>query len=180
MCELVRAFLSRGVPVTAEGVLEIGAEPFGFLRWPELNFLAGPEDLYVPAPVVRQFGLRAGQRIAGTVRLARDKEKFMAIDQVTAIEGMSADRWTAPKHFDQLTPMFPTERIILENLAGGSPPTVRAIDLIATLGRGQRGLILAPPRTGKTILLKHIAQAIRRTARRFTSSCCSWTSGRRR
>ncbi len=85
----------------------------------------------------------------------------MALDQVTAIEGIPADRWTAPKHFDALTPMFPSERIILESLAGGSPPTVRAIDLIATLGRGQRGLILAPPRTGKTILLKHIAKAIR-------------------
>ncbi len=161
VCEVVRAFLIRGVPVTAEGIVEIGNEPFGFVRWPEFNFAPGAEDLYVPAALVRQFGLRAGQRVAGTVRLPRDKEKFMALDRVSAIEGIPIDRWTVPTHFDQLTPMFPTERIILENLAGGSPPTVRAIDLLATLGRGQRGLILAPPRTGKTILLKHIAQAIR-------------------
>ena len=161
VCELVRAFLARGVPVTAAGVLEMGADPFGFLRWADENFAPCPEDLYVPATVVRQFGLRAGHRVTGTVRAPRDKEKFMALDHVTAVEGIPADRWTAPKHFDQLTPMFPNERIILENLAGGSPATVRAIDLIATLGRGQRGLILAPPRTGKTILLKHIARAIR-------------------
>ena len=161
VCELVRAFLMRGVPVTASGVLEMGTDPSGFLRWPEFNFLPCPEDLYVPAPVVRQFGLRAGHRVTGTVRLPREKEKFMALDHVTAVEGIPADRWTVPRHFDQLTPMFPNERIILENLSGGSPPTVRAIDLIATLGRGQRGLILAPPRTGKTILLKHIARAIR-------------------
>ncbi len=158
--ELVRAFLARGVLVTAEGFLEIGAEPFGFVRWPEFNFLPCPEDLYVPAPLVRQYGLRAGQRLAGTLRPARDKEKYTAIDRLTAIEGIPADQWTAPKHFDQLTPMFPSTRIILESTAYASP-TVRAIDLIATLGRGQRGLILAPPRVGKTVMLKHIARAIR-------------------
>ena len=160
VCELVRAFLARGVEVTAEGLLELGAEPFGFVRWPEFNFLPCPEDLYVPAPLVKQYGLRAGQRLTGTLRPARDKEKYTALDRLTTIEGIAADRWTAPKHFDQLTPLFPTERIILESPDYGSP-TVRAIDLIATLGRGQRGLILAPPRVGKTVMLKHIARAIR-------------------
>ncbi len=160
VCELVRALLARGVEVTAEGFLEIGTESFGFVRWPEFNFLPCPEDLYVPAPLVRQYGLRAGQRLAGTLRPARDKEKYTAIDRLTAIEGIPANQWTAPKHFDQLTPMFPSTRIILESPAYGSA-TVRAIDLIATLGRGQRGLILAPPRVGKTVMLKHIARAIR-------------------
>ena len=160
VCELVRAFLARGVEVTADGLLEIGTEAFGFVRWPEFNFLPCPEDLYVPAPLVRQYGLRAGQRLAGTLRPARDKEKYTALDRLTTIEGIPADRWTAPKHFDQLTALFPTERIILESPAYGSP-TVRAIDLVATLGRGQRGLILAPPRVGKTVMLKHIARAIR-------------------
>lgn len=158
--ELVRAFLARRVEVTAEGFLEIGTEPFGFVRWPEFNFLPCPEDLYVPAPLVRQYGLRAGQRLAGTLRPARDKEKYPALERLTTIEGIPAERWIAPKHFDQLTPLFPTERIILESPAYGSA-TVRAIDLIATLGRGQRGLILAPPRVGKTVMLKHIARAIR-------------------
>ena len=158
--ELVRAFLARGTEMTAEGFLELGTEPFGFVRWPEFNFLPCPEDLYVPAPLVRQYGLRAGQRLTATLRPARDKEKYTAVDRLTAIEGIPTAQWTAPKHFDLLTPLFPSQRIILESPAYGSP-TVRAIDLIATLGRGQRGLILAPPRVGKTVMLKHIARAIR-------------------
>jgi transcription termination factor Rho len=160
VCELVRASLARQIPVTAEGVLEMGTEPFGFLRWPDFNFLHCPEDLYVPAALVRQHGLRGGHRVSGTLRPARDKEKFTAIDRVSAIEGIPVERWTAPKHFDLLTPQFPTQRIILES-PGWNTPSVRTIDLIATLGRGQRGLILAPPRAGKTVLLKHIAKAIR-------------------
>ncbi len=160
VCELVRAYLARGVRVTAEGVLELGADPFGFVRWPAYNFLPCPEDLYVPAALVRQFGLRTGQRIAGILRPARDKEKYTALDRLTAIEGLAPDQWTAPKHFDQLTPTFPDKRIILE-CADYTTPTTRAIDLIATLGRGQRGLILAPPRVGKTVMLKHIARAVR-------------------
>jgi transcription termination factor Rho len=160
VCDIVRAWLARGVPVAADGVLEFGADSFALLRSIELSFVPSPADIYVPPALIRQFGLRAGNRIAGSLRPARDKEKFTALDQITAIEGIPAAQWTAPKAFDSLTPLFPTERIILE-----SPrypvPTVRAIDLISTLGRGQRGLILAPPRTGKTILLKHIAKAIR-------------------
>ena len=138
----------------------MGTDPFGFLRWPDCNFLPCPEDLYVPAPLIRQHGLAAGHRVRGTVRAGRDKEKYMALDQVTAVEGIPVERWTAPKPFDSLTPLFPSERIILESQYYHTP-TVRAVDLVSTLGRGQRGLILAPPRTGKTVLLKHIAKAIR-------------------
>ncbi len=160
VCEIVRAALARGVPVEAEGILEMGNDPFGFLRWPSCNFQNCPEDLYVPAALVRQHGLAAGHRLHGTLRAGRDKEKYMALERVTAVEGIPIERWTAPKPFDALTPMFPQERIILESPAF-CPATVRAVDLVATLGRGQRGLILAPPRSGKTILLKHIAKAIR-------------------
>ncbi len=159
-CDIARAWLARGIPVSVDGILEFGADSFALLRAAEFSFVPSPADIYVPAAIVRQFGLRAGQRLCGTLRAARDKERFTALEQVTAIEGIPVAAWTAPKSFDSLTPLFPSERIILE-----SPkypvPTVRAIDLIATLGRGQRGLILAPPRTGKTILLKHIAKAIR-------------------
>lgn len=158
--ELVRAFLARGVRVTADGILELGADQFGFVRWPEFNFLPCPEDLYVPAALVRQYGLRAGQRLVGTLRPARDKEKYTALDRLTTVEDVPAAQWTAPKHFDQLTPMFPNQRIILE-CPEYTSATTRAIDLIATLGRGQRGLILAPPRVGKTVILKHIARGIR-------------------
>ena len=160
VCEILRAGIARGIPATAEGVLEMGSEPFGFLRWPSCSFQACPEDLYVPATLIRQHGLAAGHRLRGSLRAGRDKEKFMALDQVTAVEGTPVERWTPPKPFDSLTPLFPTERIILESQHYHTP-TVRAVDLIATLGRGQRGLILAPPRVGKTILLKHLAKAIR-------------------
>ena len=157
--EVARALVSRGIRVTAEGILETGDDPFGFLRWPECNFLMCPEDLYVPAALVRQHELRAGLRIRGVVRAARDKEKFMAVERVTAIEGIPIEQWMPTKNFDLLTPQFPNERIILES-PKYTEPTARAIDLVATLGKGQRGLILAPPRTGKTFLLKHIAKAI--------------------
>ncbi len=159
VCELVRTMVARGLKVTAEGVLEMGAEPFGYLRWPEFSFLPCPEDLYVPAALVRQHGLRAGHRLTGWVRPARDKEKFMAVERVTSIENIPVDQWIRTKEFDELTPQFPKERIILESTAYNEP-TARAIDLVATLGKGQRGLILAPPRTGKTVMLKHIARAI--------------------
>ncbi len=159
-CDIGRAWLARGVPVVADGVLEFGADSFALLRSIETSFVPSPADIYVPAAVIRQFGLRPGNRVAGTLRTPRDKERFTALDQVTAIEGIPVEKWTAPKAFDALTPLFPSERIILES-PRYTVPTVRAIDLVATLGRGQRGLILAPPRTGKTILLKHIAKAIR-------------------
>jgi transcription termination factor Rho len=161
--DIVRAWLARGVPVAVDGILEIGADSLALLRSAEFSFAPSPADIFVPPAIVRQFGLKPGNRVAGALRAARDKEKFTALDQVTSIEGIPVAKWAAPKAFDLLTPLFPTQRIILE-----SPhypvPTVRAVDLIATLGRGQRGLILAPPRTGKTILLKHIAKAIRKSS----------------
>ena len=160
VADIARAALVRAIPITAEGVLELGSDPFGFLRWPKYNFLPCPEDLYVPAPLVRQHGLRAGHLVTGLLRGVRDKEKYMALDRVTAVEGIPVAQWTAPKEFDALTPMFPQERILLESPAYNTP-TVRAIDLVSTLGKGQRGLILAPPRVGKTVMLKHIAKAIR-------------------
>jgi transcription termination factor Rho len=163
VADIARAGLGRAIPVTAEAVLELGTEPFGFLRWPKFNFLPCPEDLYVPAPLVRQHSLRAGHLVTGVLRGVRDKEKYMALDRVTAVEGVPIAQWVAPKDFETLTPMFPQERILLESPAY-STPTARAIDLIATLGKGQRGLILAPPRVGKTVMLKHIAKAIRASA----------------
>ena len=160
VAEICRAALARQAPVCAEGVLEMGGEPFGYLRWPAYSFQPLPEDLHVPATLIRQHGLRAGNLVRGWLRPARDQEKHVALDRVTAVEGVPMESWSAAKEFDKLTPLFPTERIILESPALGNA-TVRAIDLVSTLGRGQRGLILAPPRTGKTVMLKHIAKAIR-------------------
>lgn len=149
-----------GARLFADGILEISAENHGFLRWPRYNFRPCPEDVYVSPALMKRFFLRSGNRVAGFLRCPREKEKFMALDEITSIEGQPVGTWTELKHFDHLTPMFPNERIILENPAIHSL-SARAVDLIAPLGRGQRGLIVAPPRTGKTILLKEIAQAIR-------------------
>jgi transcription termination factor Rho len=158
--DLVRAALQCGGTVTAEGFLEQAGDSFGVLRLPELNFLPVPEDVCVPRATIDQFHLGPGQQLAGTVRLPRAREKSLVLDQVRTIEGQPAEQWSGPIEFDKLTPQFPQGRIMLENPKTNSI-SARAIDLLAPLGRGQRGLIVAPPRVGKTILLKEIAKAIR-------------------
>ncbi len=158
--DILKHHAQKGDRLLADGILELSAENYGFLRWTQYNFRPCAEDVYVSPALVKKYFLRAGNRVAGTLRVARDKEKFMALDTVISIEGRPAETWTETKHFDNLTPLFPTERIILENMARNSY-SARAMDLITPLGRGQRGLIVAPPRTGKTLLLKDIAQAIR-------------------
>jgi transcription termination factor Rho len=160
VADILRFLTERGSQVLVDGVLEMAPESHGFLRWPRFSFRPGPEDIYVPSGIVRRFGLQTGHRIAGRLRSARDREKFLALEEVHTIEGIPAETWTIPKPFDSLTATFPNQRIILENPVNRSL-IARAVDLITPLGRGQRALIVAPPRTGKTILLKEIAQAIR-------------------
>lgn len=158
--DLIRHVLSRGQQVRTSGWLEQPNEGFAVLRSPRLNFLPLPEDVGVSYQLIRQFGLRPGQALAGTIRLPRDREKGLMLDRLLSIEEQPVDEWQAPTAFDNLTPLFPDGRIMLEN---NSPDSVcvRAVDLLTPLGRGQRGLIVAPPRVGKTILLKQIAKAIR-------------------
>ena len=158
--DIIRAALAGGATVAAEGFLDQVSDSFAMLRWPKLNFLPLPEDVAVPRALIEQYHLRPGQKIAGTVRLPVQREKFLSLDKVTHIEGQPADEWTEPPHFDKLTPQFPQGRIMLENPMTNSI-CVRAVDLLTPLGRGQRGLIVAPPRVGKTIMLKEIAKAIR-------------------
>jgi transcription termination factor Rho len=158
--DLVRAALNRGATVTAEGFLDQPGDSFGILRSPGLNFLPVPEDVCVPRALIQRYKLRPGQQLAGTLRLPREREKALMLDQVTTIEGEPAEQWTEPTDFEKLTPQFPQGRIMLENPKTNSI-SARAVDLLAPLGRGQRGLIVAPPRVGKTILLKEIAKAIR-------------------
>src|SRR5213596_2337670 len=160
LLDIVRAALAGGASVTAEGFLDQVSDSFAMLRWPKLNFLPLAEDVSVPRALVEQYQLRPGQRIAGTVRLPAQREKFLSLDELIDIEGQPAGEWTQPAHFDKLTPQFPQGRIILENPKTNSI-SARAVDLLTPLGRGQRGLIVAPPRVGKTILLKEIAKAIR-------------------
>ena len=158
--DIIRAALAGGATVAAEGFLDQVSDSFAMLRWPKLNFLPLPEDVAVPHALIEQHHLRPGQKIAGTVRLPVQREKFLSLDKVTHIEGQPADEWAEPPHFDKLTPQFPQGRIMLENPMTNSI-CVRAVDLLTPLGRGQRGLIVAPPRVGKTIMLKEIAKAIR-------------------
>jgi transcription termination factor Rho len=158
--DLVRAALNLGGTVTTEGFLDEVGESFGILRSPRLNFMPVPEDACVSRALMQRYQLRPGQELAGTLRLPRDREKFLMLDQVTTIEGQSVEQWIPPTDFEKLTPQFPQGRIMLENPKTNSI-SARAVDLLAPLGRGQRGLIVAPPRVGKTILLKEIAKAIR-------------------
>jgi transcription termination factor Rho len=158
--DVVRAALTGGATVSAEGFLDQVSDSFAMLRWPNLNFLPVPEDVAVPRNLIEQYDLRPGQRVAGTVRLPVQREKFLSLDKVTKVENQPAEEWKQSTAFDKLTPQFPQGRIILEN-PNTSSVCARAVDLLTPLGRGQRGLIVAPPRVGKTILLKEIAKAIR-------------------
>src|SRR2546421_7665060 len=158
--DLIRTALGLGIPVTATGFFDQVADSFGVLRWPRLNFLAVPEDVGVSRALIQKFHLKPAQKISGTLRLPRDREKIVMLDEVLAIEGLAAAEWTEPTDFEHLTPLYPQGRILLENSKTNSI-SARAVDLLTPLGRGQRGLIVAAPRVGKTILLKEIAKAIR-------------------
>ena len=158
--DLIRHAVTHGEQVKTSGWLELPNDGPAILRSPRLNFLPLPEDVGVSHQVIRQFNLRPGQALAGTIRPPRDREKGLMLDRVLSIEGQPAEEWQAPTAFDNLTPLFPEGRIMLENDSVDSV-CVRAVDLLTPLGRGQRGLIVAPPRVGKTILLKQIAKAIR-------------------
>ncbi|MBA3607373.1 MAG: transcription termination factor Rho [Chthoniobacterales bacterium] len=160
LVDLMRHLISRGRVVRTSGFLELPNDGPAMLRSPQLNFLPLPEDIGVPHHLIRHFGLRPGQALSGTIRLPREREKSLMLDHVIAIEDQPTDQWKTPTAFDSLTPLFPEGRIMLENDSEDSA-CVRAVDLLTPLGRGQRGLIVAPPRVGKTILLKQIAKAIR-------------------
>src|SRR5690349_23205955 len=158
--DLARAALGAGLTVTAEGLIDQPGDALAFLRWPELNFLPVPEDVAVPRPMLQKFWLRPGQQVGGKIRLPRDREKTLVLDEIITVEGAPVTEWSEKTDFEKLTPQYPEGRIMLENDKTNSI-SARAVDLLAPLGRGQRGLIVAPPRVGKTILLKEIAKAIR-------------------
>ena len=153
-----RALLTSGEALTAEGTLEIVSEGHGFLRSPDWSYLAGPDDVYVSQTQVRRFGIRTGDTIRGTVRPPKHWEQFLALLHVETVNGQPPEALKDRKAFDSLTPRYPDERIRLESVSGGL--AMRVADLIAPLGKGQRGLIVAPPRAGKTILLQRMANAI--------------------
>lgn len=158
--DLVRAACTAGARVTVEGFSAQVGDSFSLLRYPRLNFLSVPTDVGISRGTAQHFRFRPGQKIFGTVRLPRDREKLLMLDEVEKIEGQPVEGWQAPTEFESLTPLYPEGRIMLENTTTESI-SARAVDLLTPLGRGQRGLIVAAPRVGKTILLKEIAKAIR-------------------
>jgi len=157
--DLARLHLTKGGVVTATGLLELNGEQ-GVLRWPIYNLKPGPEDVLVPTALLRPLGLRAGLMVRCALRLPKERERGLVAAAILEIEGVPVAQWQPPLEFDKLTPLFPNRRLFLE-AAQNPSPSARAVDLVAPLGMGQRGLIVAPPRAGKTLMLKAIAQAIR-------------------
>jgi len=153
-----RALLSRGETLIAEGTLELVPEGHGYLRQPEHSYLAGPDDVYVSSAQVKRFGIKTGDVLRGTVRPAKPWEKYLSLLQVDSVNGADPTLLSQRVPFDALKPRYPDQRIRLESKAGGL--AMRVADLIAPLGKGQRGLIVAPPRAGKTMMLHRMANAI--------------------
>ena len=142
-----------------QGVLEILPDGFGFLRAPTYNYLPGPDDIYVSPSQIRKFDMRTGDTISGQIRPPKDSERYFALLKVEAINFENPDKTKDKILFDNLTPLYPEERIRLET-PGGKDYSARVMDLMTPIGKGQRGLIVAPPRTGKTMLLQSMANSI--------------------
>jgi transcription termination factor Rho len=161
MFAVLKQLAENDVPISGDGVLEVLSDGFGFLRSPEANYLAGPDDIYVSPNQVRRFGLRTGDTVEGTIRSPRDGERYFALLKVTAINFEEPDRLRHRINFDNLTPLYPEEKIELElDDVTKKDLTTRVLDLITPLGKGQRALIVSPPRTGKTVMLQNIAHAL--------------------
>ncbi len=157
---LEQALLEKEVVLRAEGVLEILPEGYGFLRSPDYNYLYGPDDIYVSPSQIKRFDLRTGDTILGQVRPPKNGERYLALLKVEVINGLDPERTKNRPTFDNLRPRYPEERLHLEY--EGCSLAARVIDLIAPIGRGQRGLIVSPPKAGKTTILQQIANSISR------------------
>jgi transcription termination factor Rho len=144
--------------LVAEGVLEVLPDGFGFLRSPNYNYVSSAEDIYVSPAQIRRFDLKKGDHIQGTIRAPKEKEKFFALQKVDRVNDLSPDHLKDRISFDMLTPLHPQERFLMETTA--DQMSSRIVDLVAPIGKGQRGLIVAPPKSGKTVLLQNIANAI--------------------
>ncbi len=142
----------------SEGVIEVLPEGFGFLRSQSFNYLPCPEDIYVSPSQIRRFDLQTGNLITGQIRPPKEKEKFFALLKVEAVDGEEPDKAKDKTHFENLTPLFPTKRFILETAA--DELSTRVLDLVCPIGKGTRGLIVAPPRTGKTVMMQKMANAV--------------------
>ena len=157
---ILKQLSANEVTITGTGVLEVLQDGFGFLRSPEANYLPGPDDIYVSPSQVRRFGLRTGDTVEGQIRAPKDGERYFALLKVTNINFGDPQDVRHRINFDNLTPLYPEERIVMEIEDQKDDPTSRVLDLITPIGKGQRALIVAPPRTGKTVMLQNIAHSI--------------------
>ncbi len=161
MFAILKSLADSDTPISGTGVLEILQDGFGFLRAPEANYLPGPDDIYVSPSQVRRFGLRTGDTVEGQIRAPKDGERYFALLKVSKINFSDPEDVRHRINFDNLTPLYPDERLTMEI----QDPTVkdftsRVVDLISPQGKGQRALIVAPPRTGKTMMLQNVAHSI--------------------
>jgi len=161
MFAILKELAERNVEIMGAGVLEVLQDGFGFLRSPEANYLAGPDDIYVSPSQIRRFGLRTGDTVEGPIRSPKDGERYFALLKVSTINFEDPEKIKHKVHFDNLTPLYPTRALKMEI----EDPTLkdrtgRVIDIVSPQGMGQRALITAPPRTGKTVILQNIAKAI--------------------
>ena len=146
--------------IEGEGVLEVLQDGFGFLRSMEANYLPGPDDIYVSPSQIKRFGLRSGDTVEGPIRAPKDGERYFALLKIESINYEPTDKSRNKINFDNLTPLYPDEQIRLETEKPSKDQSSRVIDLVAPIGKGQRALIVSPPRTGKTVLLQNIAHSI--------------------
>ncbi len=161
MFSILKAMADDGEEITGSGTIEVLTDGFGFLRSPEANYLAGPDDIYISPNQVRKFGLRTGDTVEGEIRAPKDGERYFALTKLISVNFDDPEAVRHRVNFDNLTPLYPDEKLTLDT----ADPTVkdmsaRVIDLVSPQGKGQRALIVAPPRTGKTVLLQNIAKAI--------------------
>ncbi|NPD17363.1 transcription termination factor Rho [Xinfangfangia sp. D13-10-4-6] len=161
MFQILKEHAEEGWEIGGDGVLEVLQDGFGFLRSPEANYLPGPDDIYVSPEMIRQFSLRTGDSIEGVIKAPSENERYFSLVKSTRINFDDPERAKHKVHFDNLTPLYPEERLKMEI----EDPTIkdrsaRIIDLVAPIGKGQRALIVAPPRTGKTVLLQNIARSV--------------------
>ena len=156
--EILRGKAAKVGMIFSEGVLEVLPDGFGFLRAPDYNYLAGPDDIYVSPSQIRKFDLHTGDTVSGQIRAPKEGERYFALIKVEAINFEAPNRGRERVFFENLTPLYPQEHIRLE--ADPDNMSTRVLDMMTPLGKGQRGLIVAPPRTGKTMLMQSIANAI--------------------
>ncbi|GIW75426.1 MAG: transcription termination factor Rho [Phycisphaerae bacterium] len=158
--QILRSRVRQNGMMFGEGVLEILPDGFGFLRSPEYNYLPCPDDIYISPSQIRRFGLRNGHTVQGQIRPPKESERYFALLRVEAINGEDPERITDVTNFEDLTPVHPHKRIVLERADEPKELNMRIVDLVTPIGKGQRMLIVAPPRTGKTVLLQKIANSI--------------------